>query len=69
MVPKFPVLRPNVTGLAQVVPVPDVLNVAVTARAWLITTVQVAPVQAPLNPANVEPAAAVGVSVTETVLA
>ena len=69
MVPKFPLLRPNVTGLAQVVPVPDVLNVAVTARAWVIATVQVVPAHAPLKPAKVEPDAAVAVSVTVTVLA
>jgi hypothetical protein len=41
------------------------LKVAVTDRAWLIVTVQApVPVQSPLQPANVEPAAAVGVSVT-----
>src|SRR5262245_55864809 len=46
-------------------PPPLVLNVAVTERACVIDTVQPAvPVQAPLQPANVEPAAAVAVSVT-----
>ena len=58
----------NVIGLAQVVPPPVVLNVAVTLRAWLINTEQVVPVQAPLQPANVEPVAAAAVSVTVVVL-
>jgi len=40
-------------------------NVAVTERAWLIVTVQVpVPVQAPLQPENADPLAAVAVSVT-----
>jgi len=47
-----------------------VLNVAVTARAAVIDTVQVlVPVQAPLQPANVEPLAAAAVSVTDVPLA
>ena len=42
-----------------------VLNVAVTARAVVIDTVQApVPVQAPLQPANIEPGADVAVSVT-----
>ena len=48
-----------------------VLNVAVTLRACVIDTVQVpvALVQAPLQPAKVEPAAGVAVSVTDVPLA
>jgi hypothetical protein len=42
-----------------------VLNVAVTLRAWLMATVQPpVPLHAPLQPAKVEPEAAVAVSVT-----
>jgi hypothetical protein len=45
------------------------LNVAVTDFAAVIDTVHApVPVQAPLQPANVEPAAAVGVSVTDVPL-
>jgi hypothetical protein len=52
---KLPVLLVNVTGLAQVVPVPPVLNVAVTERVAVIDVVQVpVPVHAPLHPANVD---------------
>jgi hypothetical protein len=41
------------------------LKVAVTERAWLIVTVQApVPEQSPLQPAKVEPAVGVGVSVT-----
>ena len=70
MVLKLPVLLVNVTGLAQVVPVPPVLNVAVTLRAAVIDGVQVpVPVHAPLQPANVEPLDAAAVSVTEVPLA
>ena len=66
----MPVLLENVTGLAQVVPVPLVLNVAVTARAAVIeSTQEPVPVQAPLQPANVEPLAAAAVSVTDVPLA
>ena len=66
----MPVLLVNVTGLAQVVPVPEVLNVAVTARAAVIASTQLpVPVQAPLQPANVEPVAAAAVSVTDAPLA
>ena len=61
----------NVTGLAQVPPVPpEVLNVAVTLRAAVIDNAQVlVPVHAPLQPAKVEPEAAAAVSVTEVPLA
>jgi hypothetical protein len=46
------------------------LNVAVTDFAVFIVTVHVpVPVQAPLQPVKVEPAAAVAVSVTEAPLA
>ena len=70
MVLKLPVLLVNVTGLAQVVPVPEVLNVAVTARAAVIASTQLpVPVQAPLQPANFEPVAAAAVSVTDAPLA
>jgi hypothetical protein len=63
------VLLVKVTGLAHVVPVPVVLNVAVTLRAAVIDSVQVVPVHAPLQPANVEPVAAAAVSVTDVPLA
>jgi hypothetical protein len=66
---KLPVLLVNVIGLAQVPPVPVVLNVAVTARAAVIDSVQVVPAQAPLKPANVEPLVAAAVSVTDVPLA
>ena len=63
---KLPVLPVNVMGLLQGAPVPVVLNVAVTERAALIATVHVpVPVQAPLQPVNVEPLAADTVSVTD----
>jgi hypothetical protein len=46
------------------------LNVAVTARAWVIDTVQApVPEQAPLQPANVELLAVAAVKVTEVPLA
>ena len=67
MVLKLPVLPVNVTGLAQVPPVPPlVLNVAVTAResAFIVNTQFPVPVHEPLQPANVDPLAAVAVSVT-----
>ena len=66
--PVFPV---NVIGLAQVPPVPpEVLNVAVTLRAAVIASVQPpVPEHAPLQPANVEPLAAVAPNVTEAPLA
>ncbi len=45
------------------------VNVAVTLCAWLIVTWQLpVPVQAPLQPANVEPLAGVAVSVTRVPL-
>ena len=68
---KLPVLFVNVTGLAQVVPVPPVvLNVAVTLRAAVIDVTHVpVPVQMPLHPVNVEPLAAAAVSVTDVPLA
>ena len=66
----MPVLLVNVTGLAHVVPVPLVLNVAVTLRAAVNDVTQVpVPVQMPLQPANVEPLAAAAVSVTDVPLA
>ncbi len=44
-----------------------VLNVAVTARAWLIVTEQLpVPEQAPVQPANVAPC--VGVAVNATIV-
>ena len=47
-----------------------VLNVAVTARACVIDTVQVpVPEQAPLQPAKLAPLPAAAVSVTEVPLA
>ncbi len=65
----MPVLPVKVMGLAQGVLVPLVLKVAVTDRAEVIDTVHVAvPVQAPLQPANVEPLAGVAVSVTRVPL-
>jgi len=68
----LPVLPPvNVTGLAQVPPVPPlVLNVAVTARDAVIARTQLpVPLHAPLQPANVEPLAAAALSVTEVPVA
>jgi hypothetical protein len=56
-----------VTASANVVA--ELLKVAVTARAAVIDTVQAAvPVHAPLQPANVEPVVAAGVSVTDAPL-
>ena len=70
MVLKLPVLLVKVTGFAHGVPVPLVLNVAVTLRAAVIASTQVpVPVHAPLQPANVEPLAAAAVNVTEVPLA
>jgi hypothetical protein len=66
---KLPVLLVNVIALAQVPPVPLVLNVAVTARAAVIDNTQVpVPVHAPLQPANVESLAAAPASVTDVPL-
>ena len=66
----MPVLPVNVTGFAQFALPPAVLNVAVTLRAAVIDVAQVpVPVQAPLQPANVEPLAAEAVSVTDVPLA
>ena len=65
----MPELPENVTGFEQVVPLPLVLNVAVTERAAVIDTVHVVvPVHAPAHPAKVEPLAAVAVSVTDVPL-
>jgi hypothetical protein len=73
----LPQLTPDGVEVTVPAPVPDfvtlsaklvveLLNVAVTARAAVIETVQLlVPVQAPLQPANVEPLAAAAVSVTE----
>ena len=71
----LPQLMP--VGLEVTVPVPvparvtasakldELLNVAVTARAAVIDTAQVpVPVQAPLQPAKLDPVAALAVSVT-----
>ena len=72
MVLKLPVWLVNVTGLAQVPPVPPplVLNVAVTDRDAVIDSTQLpVPLHEPLQPANVEPLAAVAVSVTDAPLA
>ena len=68
---KLPVLLVNVTGLAQVPPVPPlVLKVAVTLRATVIAnTHDPVPVHAPLQPANAEPVAAAAVRVTEVPVA
>jgi len=76
----LPQLMP--VGLEVTVPVPvparvtasakleELLNVAVTARAAVIETVQVlVPVHAPLQPAKVEPLLAAAVSVTDAPLA
>jgi hypothetical protein len=52
----------RVTVSVKEVPVP--LKVAVTARSAVICRVQVAPVHAPAQPANVDPPAGVAVSVT-----
>jgi hypothetical protein len=69
---KLPVWLVNVTGLAQVPPVPPplVLNVAVTERDAVIDNTQLpVPVHEPLQPANVEPLAGAAVNVTEAPLA
>lgn len=74
-----PQLNPEGDDVTVPVPVPAlvtakenvvaVVNVAVTARAAVIDVVQAAvPVQAPLQPANVEPLAAEAVNVTEVPL-
>ncbi len=70
-----PQLMPAGELVTVPVPVPDLVvvsanvcrvNTAFTDRAALIVTTQApVPVQAPLQPANTEPAAGVGVSVTE----
>ena len=75
----LPQLMPDGDDVTVPVPVPafvtlsakvdELLNVAVTARAAVIDTVHVpVPLHAPLQPANVEPLAAVAVSVTEVPL-
>jgi hypothetical protein len=65
-----PVPLPARVTVAVNVAVPDVLNVAVTARAAVIDTVHVlVPLQAPLQPANAEPLAAAAVNVTDAPLA
>ena len=57
-----------VTARANVVA--ELLKVAVTARVWVIDTVQApVPVHPPAHPANVEPLAAAGVSLTDEPLA
>ena len=63
---KLPDWLVNVTGFVHGEPPPVPVNVAVTDRAAVIATVHVpVPVQAPLQPANVEPAAGAAVSVTD----
>ena len=58
----------NVTGFEQV-PLPVVLNVAVTERAAVIDTAHVTvSLHVPPQPANVDPLAAVAVSVTDVPL-
>ena len=72
MVLKLPDWLVNVTGLAQVPPVPPplVLNVAVTERDDVMASTQLpVPEHEPLQPANVEPLAAAAVSVTDVPLA
>jgi hypothetical protein len=76
-----PQFTPDGVDVTVPAPVPDfvtvsaklvveLLNVAVTERATVIETVHVlVPVQAPLQPANVEPPAAAAVSVTDAPLA
>jgi hypothetical protein len=69
---KLPDWLVNVTGLAQVPPVPPplVLNVAVTEREAVMASTQLpVPEHEPLQPANVEPLAAAAVSVTDAPLA
>ena len=65
----MPVLLVKLMALAQVSPLPEVLNVAVTLRAAVIDTVQLpAPEHAPLQPPNVEPLAGVAESDTDVPL-
>jgi hypothetical protein len=70
----LPQLMPLGLLVTVPVPVPDFetvklniwsVKIAVTSRAWVIVTLQVpVPVQAPLQPAKVEPVAGVAVRVT-----
>ncbi len=58
---------PTVVTVSVNGPPPDGLNVAVTDRAWVIdTTHDPVPVHAPDHPANVDPAAAAAVKVTDS---
>src|SRR5262245_63719176 len=66
----FLVIRPCAFTRKSALPCVTVLNVAVTVRAWVMATVQApVPVHAPLQPANVDPVAALAVSVTLVPLA
>ncbi len=63
-----PVPAPARVTVSAKVP-PEPLNVAVTARACVIDTVQLpVPVHAPFQPAKVEPLAAAAVSITDAPL-
>jgi hypothetical protein len=62
---KLPDWLVKLTGFEHVGPVPLPANVAVTFRVAVMATVQVVvPVQAPVQPVNVEPAAGTATSVT-----
>ena len=66
----FTTVTPATSGLSVKPPLLAVPNVALTACTTLIVTVHVpVPVQAPLQPVNVEPVAGVAVKVTDVPLA
>ena len=61
-----PLPAPALVTVSVKVPPPEVVNVAVTDRAWVIdTTHEPAPVHAPVHPEKVEPAAGAAVNVTD----